>query len=321
MKLEPQARAFLDEVAALGLPPVHTIPVAQARELMEARAAALWGPPERVHRVEDRTVPGPAGAIPVRVYAPAGSRLPVLTYFHGGGWVTGSRQTHDGACRALANRAQCLLVSVDYRLAPEHKFPAAVEDAWAATAWLGAHADQIGGDPARVAVGGDSAGGNLAAVVALRARQRGRPRLAFQLLIYPVMDYEFGRQSYIENANGYNLTLDGMRWYWKHYLPSEAAGANPEASPLRAANLAGLPPAYVLTCGFDPLRDEGEAYAQRLREAGVQVTLKRYEGMIHGFFRMAAVLDRAKEAVDEAAAALGSAFRQAPAIVGRPPVA
>ncbi len=314
MPLDPQARAFLDQLAAMGVPPVHTLPVAEARRNMEARAAALWGAPEPVANTTDQTIPGPGQPIRVRIYRPAGAEpLPVLVYFHGGGWVTGSLETHDGLCRALANRAGCAVVAVDYRLAPEHKFPAAVEDAWAATTWVASNAEAIDLDPGRVAVGGDSAGGNLAAVVTLRARERGGPRLVFQVLVYPVTDYEFERTSYREYADGYYLTRDGMRWYWRHYLPSEAAGAHPEASPLRAANLAGLPPAHVITCGFDPLRDEGEAYAHRLSEAGVPATISRYESMIHGFFRMAAVTDRTSEAVDGAAAALRTAFEQATA--------
>jgi len=308
MTLDPQARAYLDELAALGVPAINTLPVAEARRLMESRAARLWGGAEPLHRVEDRTIPGPAGPLPMRLYAPAGERLPVLVYFHGGGWVTGSLDTHDGLCRALAKRAECLLLAVDYRLAPEHKYPAAVEDAWAATAWAGAHAASMGGDPLRLAVGGDSAGGNLAAVIANRARDRGGPRLLLQLLVYPVTDYDLTTRSYAENAEGYLLTREAMRWYWTHYLPTAAAGAEPDASPLRAENLRALPPAMVITCGYDPLRDEGDAYAQRLREAGVFVTHARYEGMIHGFFRMAAVVDAASRAVAEAAAILRGAF-------------
>ncbi len=313
MPLNPQARAYLEQLASLQEAPLHMLPVWAARHRMESRAAALWGEPEPVDRIEDRTLPGPQGPIRVRIYRPAPGQLPVLVYFHGGGWVTGSLETHDGVCRALSNRAGCLLVAVDYRLAPEHKFPAAVEDAAAATTWVADHAAELGGDAARLAVGGDSAGGNLAAVVALRARERGGPRLAFQLLVYPVTDYEFNRPSYIENADRYYLTREGMRWYWNHYLPSHAAGTYPEASPLRAANLAGLPPALVITCEFDPLHDEGEAYAERLREAGVPVVLRRFDGMFHGFFRMRGVIDMAEEAIDEAADALRAAFEKAAA--------
>ena len=206
--------------------------------------------------------------------------------------------------------AECLVVSVDYRLAPEHPFPAAPEDCYAATAWLAEHCAELGGDPARLAVGGDSAGGNLAAAVALMARERGGPPLAHQLLIYPVTDYAFDTASYRENAEGYMLTLPLMEWFWNHYLADPAQGDNELASPLRAASLAQLPPATVITAEFDPLRDEGEAYAQRLSDAGVKTEMTRYDGVFHGFFGMGAAIDKAKQAVDEACTALRSTFNQ-----------
>jgi acetyl esterase len=247
----------------------------------------------------------------VRIYEPLGAErdLPVLVYFHGGGWVVGSLESHDGVCRALAARTPCLVVAVDYRLAPEHRFPVAVDDAWAATAWVAEHARSIGGDPARIAVGGDSAGGNLAAVVALRARDRGL-RLALQLLVYPVCDDDLDTDSYREWAEGYGLTRAAMGWFWDHYLGPEGhvQGPGPEACPLQAPDLSGVAPALVLLAEYDPLLDEGEAYAHRLDEAGVPVARRRYEGVIHGFFRMAALTDRASEAHDEAAAALRAAF-------------
>jgi acetyl esterase len=232
--------------------------------------------------------------------------LPILAYYHGGGWVVGSLDTHEGVCRALANRARCLVVAVDYRLAPEHPFPAAVEDAWAAVEWLSENAAEIGGDPGRLAVGGDSSGGNLAAVMALRARDRGL-RLAFQLLVYPVTDHDLDSPSYLANADGYGLRRESMRWFWDQYLSDPAQRSHPEASPLRASDLAGVAPALVLTCEYDPLRDEGEAYAERLRRAAVPVSISSYEGMIHGFFRMPAVIDAACRALDET----GSALRKA----------
>jgi acetyl esterase len=263
------------------------------------------GPVEPVARVESRTLPGPAGEIPVRIYAPSEARrLPALVYFHGGGFVIGSLDTHDGTCRSLANAIGCTLVSVDYRLAPEHKFPAGPEDCYAATRWVVEKGAEIGVDGSRVAVGGDSAGGNLAAVVALMARDRRGPALRHQLLIYPVANHDFATASYEENKQGYLLSREMMRWFWNHYLVESQDGANPYASPLRAPSLAGLPPAHVITAEYDPLRDEGEALAARLQREGVPTTHVRYAGMIHGFFSMTAMLDVAKRAVAEAATAV-----------------
>jgi acetyl esterase len=311
MPLAPQARALLDEVAPPGAPGLHELPLPlpELRRALAGMFGAFGGPAIELARVEDGSLPGPAGAIPVRVYTPAGrAPLPALVYLHGGGWVLGSLETHDGTCRALAAAVPCVVVSVDYRLAPEHPFPAAPEDAWAAVAHVAAHAADFGADAARLAVGGDSAGGNLSAVVALMARDRGGPRLVHQLLVYPVTDAAMDTASMRENAEGYFLTRDAMAWFWSHYVPSVAARAHPYASPLRAPDLRGLPPALVITAEFDPLRDEGEAYAARLREAGVPVDLTRYGGMIHGFFSMGGRLDRGRAAVDEAARALRAAF-------------
>jgi len=264
--------------------------------MIDERSDALFGPREDVHAVEDLEVAG----VPIRLYAPAaGTDLPVVVYLHGGGWVVGSLDSHDGLCRALANRAGCRVAAVHYRLAPEHRFPAAVDDCWAVTRWAFEQAS-------RVAVAGDSAGGNLAAVMALRARDAGL-RLAHQVLIYPVTDHRFDTASYAANAAGYGLTAAGMRWFWDHYLGG-ADGAHPDASPLRAPSLAGVAPALVVVCGLDPLRDEGVAYAGRLREAGVPARLSEYDGMIHGFVRMSAVIDRSRDVQDEVAVALQSAF-------------
>ena len=269
----------------------------------------MFGPAQHVGAVADRALPGPQGPVRVRVYDPEGSvrPLPVLVYFHGGGWVYGSLDTHDGVCRALAARTPCVVASVDYRLAPEHRFPAAVEDAWAATAWVAEHAASLGADPGRMAVGGDSAGGNLAAVLALRARDRGLS-LALQLLVYPVTYCDLDRPSYLECASGYGLTRDAMRWFWEHYLGPSGEWSEPEASPLRATDLAGVAPARVLTAEYDPLRDEGEEYARRLAQAGVAVVSSRYDGLIHGFIRMPALIDRTEDGLDECAAALREAF-------------
>jgi len=308
MALDPQARVLLDQIVAMGGPPLHTLSVPEAREALAAMAA-MQGDPEELHAVADRRIPGPQGDIPVRIYHAGGTDpLPVLVYFHGGGWVLGSIATHDTVCRMLAKRAGCIVVSVDYRLAPEHKFPAAAEDAYAATRWVADNAARLGADPARVAIGGDSAGGNLTAVVALMARDRGGPPLVHQLLIYPVTDSACDTPSYRDNADGYLLTKDAMLWFWNHYTRGAADRANPYAAPLRAPSLAALPPALVITAEYDPLRDEGEAYAARLREARVAVTLTRYDGMIHGFFGMAAVLAPANRAVEQAAGALRAAF-------------
>jgi len=308
MPLDPQAKAVLDQFASMGGQQLHEMSVAQARELILGMVA-LAGEPESVARIENRTVPGPAGEIPVRIYAPVGTApFPVLVYFHGGGWVIGNLDTHDGICRSLANRVGCLVVSVDYRLAPEHPFPAAPEDCYAATRWLAEHAGSLGGDKGRIAVGGDSAGGNLAAVVALMARDRGGPKLAFQLLVYPATDTDFETRSYRENSEGYFLTRADMVWFWNHYAPRDEDRRNPYAAPLRAASLRGLPPALVITAEFDPLCDDGNAYAARLREDGVPVRLSQQDGLIHGFFQMGAVIDRGRASVDEASRALKDAF-------------
>ena len=295
MALDPQANAYLQRMAALGLAPLDQLTPEEARRQTEQNAAALFGPKEDVASVEDLEVEG----VPVRLYSPSDADgLALLVYFHGGGWVIGSLDTHDGTCRALANRAGCRVVSVDYRLAPEHRFPAAVDDCWAVTRWAF-------GQARAVAVAGDSAGGNLAAVVALRARDEGLP-VAYQVLIYPVTDHRLDTRSYEEKAEGYGLTRASMRYFWDHYLGG-ADGAHPDASPLRAPSVAGVAPALVVVCEHDVLRDEGAAYAERLREAGVAVRLSEYEGMIHGFVRMAAVVDRTQDILNEVALALREA--------------
>jgi acetyl esterase len=271
-----------------------------------ARPAA---PAEPVHSVADQTVPGPAGDIPVRVYRPsAASDLPLLIFFHGGGWVIGSIAQTDATCRSLANGAGCAIASVDYRLAPEHRFPAAAEDCYAVTRWMADHAAERQIDPARIGVGGFSAGGNLAAVVPLMARDRGGPAITFQFLGYPITDYNFDTPSYLTNAEGFGLSRADMIWFWDLYLTGKADGKHPYVSPMQAEDLAGLPPALVITAEFDPLRDEAEVYAERLRSAGVEVTCTRYEGMVHGFMGAAHILDKGSAAMDETVAALRAAF-------------
>lgn len=306
MPLDPQALAMLEADRALGLPPRHSLSAVEARTLPTARPPA---PLEPVHAVEDLSVPGPAGNIPVRVYRPsAAGDLPVLVFFHGGGWVIGSIGQTDATCRTLANRAGCVVVSVDYRLAPEHRFPAAAEDSYAVTNWVARNAAEMKIDPARIAVGGFSAGGNLAAVVPLMAKDRGGPPIAFQFLGYPITDYDFETPSYLANADGFGLSRADMIWFWNLYLTAEADGVHPYVSPMRAEDLSGLPPALVITAEFDPLRDEAEAYAVRMRGAGVDVTCTRYDGMVHGFMGAAHILAKGELALDETVGALRKAF-------------
>ena len=306
MPLDPQIMQVMEQVAALGLPQAHTVSPAEARANAKLRPRA---PGPEVAKVEDRNIPGPDGDVPVRIYTPEGDGpFPILAWYHGGGWVVGDLESADGSARNLCVGGQCVVVSVDYRLAPETKFPGPAEDCWAATTWAADNASSFNGDPTRLAVGGDSAGGNLAAAMCLMAADRGGPEIAFQLLVYPVTDADLNSVSYGENGEGYSLTKATMQWYWDHYLSGGEDAANPYAAPLQAKSLAGQPPALVITAEYDPLRDEGEAYAKRLREAGVEATSTRYDGVIHGFFSMGAVVDKGQQAVDEASAALRKAF-------------
>ena len=306
MPLDPQARAYLDLMAAAGGPPAESLPPAEARALMETRPRK---PGPAVAKVEDRLIPGPGPDVPIRIYTPEGDGpCPVLVWLHGGGWVLGSIETNDATCRALTNEAHCITVSVGYRLAPETKFPGGLEDSYAAAAWAAGNAASFGGDPSRVAIGGASAGGNLAAAVTLLARERGGPRLVHQLLVYPVTDLAQDTDSYRENAEGYGLTRSTMAWYRELYLSNETERANPLVAPLQAADLSGLPPALVITAEYDPLRDEGEAYARRLTDAGVRTRCTRYDGMIHLFFNPSLGFEKSFEAIAEAGTALRNAF-------------
>lgn len=312
MALDAEAQWVLDLVKAAGRPTIDSLPVAEARLQFEATAPILDAEPIAMGAIEDRVAPGPAGAIGLRIYTPPGSRrdtiLPGLVFYHGGGWVIGSIESYDRVCRQLSARAGCRVLSVDYRLAPEHRFPAAAEDAIAALDWIAANAAALALDPARLAVGGDSAGGNLAAVAAQAARRRGGPPLVFQLLVYPATDMRRRSASHRELADGYLLTGQLIDWFLGHYFGQDADRTDWRASPGLAPDLSGLPPALIITAGYDPLKDEGRAYAERLSEAGVECRLSQYEGMIHGFFSMSGALEAAKRAVAESAAALGSAF-------------
>jgi acetyl esterase len=308
MSLDPGIEALLAQLAASGAPPLERQSVAEARRRHVETSAALVGPPVPVAEVADRTIPGPAGELGVRVFTPHGEPpFPIVVWFHGGGWVVGTLDTYDSLCRALAAAVPAVVVAVDYRLAPEHRFPAAVEDCYAATLWASRNAASLGGAQQRLAVAGDSAGGNLAAVVALGARDKGGPAVGFQLLVYPIMDAAMDTASYREKADGYYLTAAGMRWYWDHYLGG-ADGLRPDASPLRAASFGGLPPALVVTAEHDVLRDEGEAYAARLRDAGVVAEARRVPDVVHGFFRWRAVTPAADACLQEAAAAVREAL-------------
>jgi len=314
MSIDPQAQAVIDLAIKSGRPAYHTLSPKEARQLFRETRPASTPTPAAIGEVKNLTANGPGGPIPLRVYRPAGvaadTKLPVLVFFHGGGWVIGDLDTHDVQCRQITAEAGITVVAVDYRLAPEHKFPAAVDDAWAATCCVATHGTELGIDPQRLAVGGDSAGGNLAAVVALLARDSTEgPAIAFQVLVYPVTDLGAESQSYRDFGDGHLLTRDSMRWFANHYLRSPADAEGWRASPLRAQSLAGLPPALVITAGFDPLRDEGAAYAARLTEAGVRVDYVCYGGMIHGFMPMGRLIDTGNRAVSHVAASLRQALR------------
>ncbi len=310
--LHPQARALLDLIEARAVPPTHTLSPADARALYRDRRALAQPAPQAVASVADMQAEGPHGTIPLRLYKPlpaAVTALPLLVYFHGGGWTMGDLDTHDTLCRELANRAGCAVLAVDYRMGPEHRFPAAVDDCIAATRWAHAQAGALGLDPTRIAVGGDSAGGNLAAVVAIAARDAGDLPLVYQLLIYPATDMRATAPSHTHNGQGYLLTSDTIRYFHDHYIDSRHHDTDWRASPLLHTDLAKLPPALVLTAGFDPLRDEGAAYAVALTAAGNRATYVCFERQIHGFITMGRVLDEANTAVALCAAEVQRALQ------------
>ncbi len=306
MPLDPQCRSLLELIKQLGSPDLSTMDVVEARAMRDRQKL----PPGPAADVRDHRITGPSGELALRAYRPPGASgtLGALVYFHGGGFVLGSIESHDALCRQLAVDSACAVFSVEYRLAPEHKFPSAVDDARCATRWVHAHASELAIDPSRIAIGGDSAGATLATAVARLAVQEGDPPLAFQLLIYPVTDLRsLDTPSYIENAEGYYLTRKAMAWFRDHYLSCVEDRDDPRASPLACSELAGLPPAHVITAEMDPLRDEAEAYARALQSAGVACTLKRYDGAIHAFVSLYPYLDIGRTAVRELSAVLRAA--------------
>jgi acetyl esterase len=311
VSLDPQLQAMRDQRERGNVPPLYSMSLAAARAADLASIRDGGGEPAPVREVTDLTITGPGGELPLRLYRPAGERpLPALLYYFGGGWALGTVDTADGVSRSLANASGALVAVVGYRLAPEHPFPAAVDDCYAALRWVAEHADEIGVDPARIVVGGDSAGGNLAAAVTLLARSEG-PVLAGQLLVYPNTDQLADDESMRSADDPFLFNRRSVAWYRQHYLPNPGDAANPLASPLRAESLGGLPPALVITAEYDPLRDQGEAYARRLADEGVLVELSRYPGMAHGFFTMADTVDASRAAIMQAASHLRACFESA----------
>jgi len=316
MPVDPQMQGVIERVAKSALPPFYAVSADEARRLYKETRAALSPPAPAVEAVRGLAASGPAGPIPLRLYrglgTAAGVSLPVLVYFHGGGWTVGDLDTHDIVCRTLANKALCAVIAVDYRMGPEHKFPAAVEDCIAATRWVAEHGTALGVDAARIAVGGDSAGGNLATVVAIALRDAGGPPLTFQALAYPATDQRMNSDSHAKFGEGYLLTRNNMIWFRDNYL-APADYDDWRASPLLAADLARLPPAHIITAGYDPLLDEGRAYSERLVAAGVPVVYECFEGMAHGFLTMGGVVAAANHALYRLGQSLAQAFKPAQA--------
>jgi acetyl esterase len=309
MPLNPILATMISQMAEAKAPALHEMSPTDGRTMYRAMNAESTREP--VTQVSDEDADG----IPVRIYNPKPNQiLPALLYLHGGGWVIGDLETHDHVCRKLANAANCAVVAVDYRLAPEYPYPAPMEDCYTALKWVADQAGRLGINPQKIAVGGDSAGGNLSAVLALRSRDENGPAICHQLLIYPVTDASFDTPSYKENAEGYMLSKAGMEWFWQHYLGIENDPLLAYVSPLRAADLSNLPPATVFTAEFDPLRDEGEAYAAKLKSAGNKVMFKRYEGVVHGFFAMADILEEAQDAFALSARELSASFAAVDAV-------
>ena len=307
MPLVPEYQAMLEALAAEPGPPITAMTPEEARALY--RMMRPLNEDLAVGEVLERRIPGPAGEVPLRIYRPQASRShPVLVYFHGGGWVIGDLDTADAACRDLCETAGCVVVSVDYRLAPEHRFPAAVEDSYAALQWVADHGEELGTN-GHLAVAGESAGGNLAAVMCLKAREEGGPQIDFQLLLYPVVDHDLSRASYVDNGTGYILETPTMHWFWDHYCPDPSSRAHPHASPLKAEGHGGLPPALVMTAEFDPLRDEGNLYAETLAAAGTQAEAICCDGLLHDFFATAQQFKASRVPFETACRALREALR------------
>lgn len=311
MPLHPQVSGFLQQLAAMGAKPFSSMTPVESRTAFSALSSSLPRSSAKIANSADRKIPGPGGEIPLRVYTPEGKGpFPALVYFHGGGFVFGSLDDYDHICREICGSVGCVVVSVDYRLAPEHKFPAAPDDCFAATKWVAANAGSIGVDASRIAVGGDSAGGNLTAVVAQMARDQKGPKLVAQMMVYPVTQAGEPTKSMIENAEGYLLTKADMEYFFHHYVRSAADAQDPRCAPMLTKDLSGLPPAWVVTCEFDPLRDEGEAYAAALAKAGVPVASRRIDGTIHATWNFFTVLDLGRGMMDEATRWLREQFRK-----------
>lgn len=322
MAVDPKVAELIKAMEKAFPPPEPTMTADDMRAIIKKGGHVINVDQEAVGSVENRTVPTPLGGTAIRIYRPLGAGsgggdngdsgdsdrvLPVLMFFHGGGWVVCDLDSHDDLCRALTNASGCVVIAVDYHLAPEHPFPQPLEDCYAVTTWVAEHAAELGVDASRLAVFGDSAGGNLAASVCLMARDKGGPAIAFQVLVYPVINHDFTTFSHQNPNEGYFLKTDEVQWYWRQYLQDEADAADPYASPLRADDHSGLPPALIVTAENDPLRDEGEAYGAALRAAGVEATVSRYDGMFHSFFSFLQDLPAAQEAKLE----IGAALRQA----------
>jgi acetyl esterase len=307
MPLDPQVQGLLQAMAAQGAPPLHTLPVADARNASEA-LIALSGEPVPVGSVRDIAIPVDGAEIGARVYTPEGDDPhPAVVFFHGGGWVICSLDTHDNIARTICRDAEAVVVSVDYRMAPEFRYPTAALDCYAATRWVADNASSLNVDGSRLALCGDSAGGNLSAVVSQMARDSGGPAIAFAALIYPAVDMTMKGGSLDENATGYFLETQGMEWFYSHYL-TDTERSEPLASPMLNENLSGLPDCFIATCEFDPLRDQGEAYGEALRASGAHVTNKRYDGLVHGVAQMSGVLDGGRQLVEDTAAHIRAAL-------------
>ena len=309
MSLDPQAEALLKNMEESGAPPFNKVSPAEARLMYDQGSELVRGDPPEPHSIENIDIPGKDGKIAAWVYRPSESKnLPTVVFFHGGGFVIGSLKSHDTVCRSLCIEAQCLVISIDYRLAPENKYPAALDDAWTATTWIANNIESLGGDANHLAVAGDSAGGCLAASVSLLAKESGSPDICKQILVYPCTDMSARFDSHREFGDGYRLTSELLEWFYNHYFSEKDDIMHWKATPLNAQDFTQLPPTFIISAGFDPLQDEAKAYAEKLKNAGVQVKFSHYEGMMHGFITMPGVIDKAKQALSECAEELKNVF-------------